>query len=182
VASDSFLDRPACTAADAPACVPDKPGVYAIFVSDARVLPKPFSTILGQQSTDLVYIGKAGGSLHRRLIKQDLEHRRAASFFRGLGAVLGYRPQQGSLFECVNKYNYRFSPSDEDEIRSWIRRHLGVNWDAAIPPVDKELIGLHRPILNITDNPEPVPELLELRAECRRIAAMPPARGGIRAT
>jgi hypothetical protein len=85
------------TAADAPEVVPVKAGYYAIFIDNAAALPSPFRELLVQRATRLIYIGIANRSPHERLVEQDLRHREPSTFFRGMGAILGYRSVAGSL-------------------------------------------------------------------------------------
>ena len=173
-AANRALSRPKCTAAEAPDRVPCGPGYYAIYVDDAGNLPSPYCDLLLRRRTDLMYIGIATVSLYQRLVQQDLRHQSPSTFFRGIGPILGYRPQRGSLVGMKNQKNYRFSVADTAAIILWIYAHLSVSWLEAKPAlkgIEASLIGLHRPILNTTHNPERVPELAPLRAECRRIAA-----------
>lgn len=153
---------------------PDAPGLYAIFVDSAASLPAPFGAILAGRDTTLIYIGKAGGSLQQRLCEEELQNRRKATFFRSLGAVLGYRPPPGSLIGQKNQRNYSFSPTDTAAIIAWIDAHLAVRW-VALPKAETEayerrLIPQLRPLLNLKDNPASLPELKALREECQRIA------------
>jgi hypothetical protein len=180
-AVERLVSGPACTAAEAPARVPRNSGYYAVYVDDAKHLPSPYRDLLLQRVTDLVYIGIATTSLSQRLVEQDLRHRGPSTFFRGIGAILGYRPQQGSLVGRKNQNNYRFSVADTAAITRWIDAHLSISWAEAKPAhrrIESSLIRQHRPILNTTHNPESVAELAALRAECRRIAAETPGPAG----
>jgi hypothetical protein len=175
---DLLVSEPRYAAAEASERVPNGPGYYAIFIDQATSLPNPYADLLLQRATRLIYVGIATVSLHKRLVEQDLRHRRPSTFFRGIGPILGYRPPRGSLVGRRNQNNYRFSESDTAEIISWINEHLSVNWveaDAALPATEACLIRAHQPILNTRHNPEPVPELAALRDECRRIARKPPS-------
>src|SRR5947209_2881242 len=79
------------------AIVPPKPSFYSIFVDTPYSLSSPFDRCLRAKQTCLIYIGVASRSLQGRLIEQDLWHRNPSTFFRGIGAILGYRPAVGSL-------------------------------------------------------------------------------------
>ena len=127
-----------------------------------------------ERGGQLVYVGKAGDDLYGRLIEQDLRHRRPSTFFRGLGAVLGYRPPAGSLRGKKNQSNYKFSATDTQSIIDWIDTHLSVNCVvlAAGTPEQHEpkIIRELTPLLNSKHNPKALRQLAELREECRRIA------------
>jgi hypothetical protein len=161
-----------CTAGEAKQRVPPRPGFYAIFVDSADSLRPPFDKILRDQQTDLLYIGIATRSLVKRLVNKDLHHRSPSSFFRSLGAVLEFRPRVGSLKGKKNQCNYNFRPF-EGEIIQWIEKHLTIRWICASPALGAEeatAIKQYRPILNIQHNPNPAPELIALREECRSLA------------
>jgi hypothetical protein len=155
--------------------VPDASGIYAIFVDDARALPRFLSGRLSDGSQRPLYIGQASVSLRLRLIEQDLRHRKPSTFFRGLGAVLGYRPPAGSLKGRKDQTNYKFSPGDTLRICGWIEDHLLVSW-RKFPPqqldeAERALVAEWRPPLNTIHSPESVAELAQLRKLCRLIAA-----------
>ena len=153
--------------------VPDKPGYYSIWVDKANSLPEPFSTELRIRKSNLLYIGIASGSLKSRLVEQELQHKKPATFFRSLGAVLGYRPAKGSLANKTNKSNYRFSISDSEEIKEWIKRHLKIQFasvDIIERNIESTIIRESVPLFNGTHNPKKSGELSKLRSECRRIA------------
>lgn len=153
----------------------DVTGLYAIFVDSADNLPDPYRHRLLQNATTLIYVGKAGTCLHTRLVLQDLQHRNPATFFRGLGAILGYRPPRGSLKHANKTNNYKFSLNDTSRIIKWIDEHLRI---LCVPMMCEEIVKWEkiairelRPLLNSTHNPDRTPELAALREECRRIAA-----------
>lgn len=153
--------------------VPAKPGFYSIFVDNAENVPKPFNQILCEKKTQLLYIGVASVSLYERLIEQDLRHKSPSTFFRGIGAILGFRPPVGSLVGKGNQNNYKFSLSDTTAIDDWNRNHLSVRFivadTAAFPHAEKWAIVRNCPILNTVHNPGRVKELAELRNLCRSI-------------
>ena len=151
--------RPAGTIGeDAPA----GPGIYAIRLHTGSSLPEPFETLLAARGSRLMYIGKAT-SLNSRMLRNELRGRGHGTFFRSIGAVLGFRPLAGSLTEKVNKQNYSFAKPDRDSIVAWISANLEVSW--------RELsLDEVRPLLNLDGNPLALVELDELRVLCRRIA------------
>src|SRR3990167_6143329 len=161
-------------AAQAEQVVPTAPGMYAIFTDSPALLPEPFASRLRSRDTTLVYIGIASGSLRTRLVEQDLRHRSPSTFFRGIGAVLGFRPAAGSLVGKKNQRNYRFSVTDTAAVIEWINQNLSVRWltvdPTSLASAEKHAIRTHRPLLNTVDNPDPMPELAALRALCRSIA------------
>jgi hypothetical protein len=154
--------------------VDDQPGLYAIFVDDPKSLSEPFASKLIRRGSHLLYVGRAKDSLSARLIDQELRHKRAATFFRSIGAILGFRPQMGSLRDKTNQRNYRFSKSDTSQIVTWVDKHLLVSWlpmdIADLAQIEPEVIHDLRPLLNTTHNPDCCAELARLRDLCRRIA------------
>lgn len=165
---------PSARAAQAEQIVPRVPGMYAIFVDAPSLLPDPFASRLNHRATTLIYIGLASGSLQTRLVEQDLRHRNPSTFFRGIGAVLGFRPRVGSLVGMKNQKNYRFVPDDTARIIDWINKNLSIRWlvwdPKTLSSAEKHAIHTHRPLLNTSHNPDPIAELAALRVLCRDIA------------
>lgn len=158
------------------AVVPDAFGVYAIRLSRAGELPKPFQTLLDERTTRLIYIGQAEDqTLLKRLLGNELRARGNGTFIRSIGAVLGYRPPFGSLAGRVRIQNYRFAPTDRVAIVEWINANLEVSWNALpqteVHSVELALIREYTPLLNLQHNPRALPMLAALRAECRAMAA-----------
>ncbi|MGH7584177.1 MAG: GIY-YIG nuclease family protein [Gemmatimonadales bacterium] len=153
--------------------VPLTPGYYGIYLDHVDTIRPLLPTDVPKQR--LIYIGIATTSLRDRLIHQALRHQSPASFFRSVGAVLGYRPPKGSLVGRKNQQNYAFSLGDRDRIRLWIERHPLVSWVSVEPlgHIEKSLIAEMRPLFNIQRNPEPCELLMNLRQECRHIARTP---------
>lgn len=140
---------------------------------DTSALPEPFKTHSEKRGHDLIYLGIATESLRCRFRDQELRARGHGTFFRSVGAVLGYRPPAGSLAGKSNTRNYRFAPTDAQAIIGWINANLLVNWvefSGAHAAEESALIGKHLPLLNLQRNPAALPELSALRAECVRIA------------
>lgn len=137
-------------------------------------MPKLYADVLRQRNTNLIYVGKATVSLNTRLVDQDLRHKRASTFFRGIGSVLGFTPPVGSLINAKNNNNYKFSKEDTGTIISWINTNLQISWEV----LDVEKVELHEPIIistlcplfNTNHNPIALAELAELRDKCRKIA------------
>ncbi|MCM1531722.1 MAG: hypothetical protein NC048_04185 [Bacteroides sp.] len=153
--------------------VPDVPGLYAIRVKNPDKLPKEFRNELKNRNDNLLYIGQASQSLRKRLWEEELHARRHATFFRTIGAVLGYLPPKGSLKGKKNQNNYRFSADDNAKIIKWIEENLMINFMECrdnITPMEKELIKVYTPLMNIQDNPTPFGLLQELRNKCRETA------------
>ncbi|WP_058302156.1 GIY-YIG nuclease family protein [Gorillibacterium timonense] len=156
-------------ARDAEQYVPGQPGVYCIAISDVNLLTDPFRTELITRNHKILYVGQASNSLLERLVHQDLRHKSPASFFRSIGAVIGYRPVKGF------SKNYKFSVEDTMKIINWINVNLFVSWHI----VDKELLDVTeralindlKPIMNIKDNPYKLKELQDLRKQCRQFAS-----------
>lgn len=159
--------------------VPEQLGLYAIRVTSADALPDPFRRHALNRNSRLIYIGEATKqTLGDRLTRNELGGRGHGTFFRSIGAVLGYRPLPGSLAHLKNQRNFRFSPADVAEIKHWIAANLEASWislKAAIHDTEVALIRGHTPLLNIRDNPAALPELVALRGLCREIAQTPNA-------
>lgn len=152
--------------------VPKQPGLYAIFIREPKKLPDQFKKLLTLQNTKLIYVGKASIDLHKRLIKQDLKHQGPSTFFRSLGAVLGYRPPFGSLRNINNKNNYKFNREDTKKIITWIDNNLCVSWYELDRPetIEPNIIKHLKPAFNLKYNPNAITELYILRSECKKIA------------
>lgn len=150
---------------------PNVPGLYAIRIEDVDVLPKAISNELKKREHDILYIGIASKSIRERLWEHELNFKNNATFFRSIGAILGYRPSEGSLRLCSN--NYKFSKSDKEKIITWIKEHLLVNfikYDSQLSDVEKIFINKYKPILNIRNNPYKLKYVEDLRRECVTIA------------
>jgi GIY-YIG catalytic domain len=171
---DALMAAHRLTPKQAEKSLPERPGVYAIFVENAESLPQPFADLHKGHESDPVYIGKASSSIQKRCHDQDLRHKSAATFFRTIGAVLGYTPPKGSLIGKKNKNNYKFSSADTAKIIKWLDEHVTVS-AIEVPPdqiktVEPELIRTVMPLLNTQCNPQALPELAQLREHCRQIA------------
>lgn len=147
-------------------------GLYAIRVVDVSNLPAPFS-VLAERVDGLLYIGKAAGSLRERLVEQELQAIGHGTFFRSIGAVLGYRPVPGSLVGKSNQNNFTFAARDRLGIRNWLGHHaeasaVAVSCDLA--EAERDLIRRHTPLLNLDHNPRALRELVDARETCRDIA------------
>ncbi|MCU0388968.1 MAG: HTH domain-containing protein [Chitinophagaceae bacterium] len=157
---------------DADELIPDKPGLYCLRLKSGSRLPEPFQKALEDRKHNIIYIGIASQSLHKRLM-QELRAKGHGTFFRSLGAVLGFRPEKGSLTDKANKRNYTFSAKDEKTIINWINQHLLVNWinyEGDFESFETYLIEKYLPLLNLDKNPAALKALSDLRAECVRIA------------
>ncbi|WP_334147603.1 GIY-YIG nuclease family protein [Microbacterium sp.] len=150
--------------------VPDRFGLYAIRVHQGAALPSPFGDIARERESNLIYLGAATRqTLKKRFLGNELRGQGHGTFFRSLGAVLGYRPAVGSLVGKANQRNYRFSPADSATIVEWINANVDVSWvpfDDGVHFTEVALIRAHRPLLNLRDNPAALPQLSELRALC----------------
>lgn len=147
--------------------IPESPGLYCIKIRKGVSLPKEFGII---REDGIIYIGQASVSLRERLWEEELNHRKAATFFRSMGAVLGFLPPKGSLVNKKNKKNYRFSEADTQKIIEWMRRSLLVNFlvvnPAQLNRVEKDMIKKYRPLVNIKHNPAPSVALKVARKRC----------------
>lgn len=153
--------------------VPDASGLYCIRITDVNRLPSPFNSILKERNHNIIYIGIASQSLSKRFLNQELRAKGHGTFFRSIGAVLGYLPPKGSLVEKKNKRNYKFSPKDEEKIIDWMNTNLAVNWveiNSNLENIETFLINKYEPLLNLAKNPVALEILSELRKECLNIA------------
>lgn len=156
--------------------VPAEYGLYALRLRVGVELPAPFDLALMAQPHRLIYLGEARTqTLRRRPLANELRARGNGTFFRSIGAVLGYRPPFGSLAGKARVQNYRFSPTDRDAIVARLNENIEVSWieipQSEIHAAEVALISAHAPLLNLRDNPRVLDELSALRGKCRRIAA-----------
>lgn len=147
--------------------VPELPGLYCIKLREGVRFPKDFGPI---REDGIIYIGKSESStLRKRLWEEELNYKRPATFFRSIGAMLGYLPPKGSLFGKSTR-NYKFSNTDEEKIRQWMKSNLLVNCIPVdvkfIEKIEKELIGKYCPLVNIKDNPSASDKLKNAREVC----------------
>jgi hypothetical protein len=153
--------------------VSNNPGLYCIRIAKTENLPNPFNRIINERNHNIVYIGIASESLSKRILNQELRAKGHGTFFRSIGAILGFRPPKGSLVDRKNKRNYTFSHSDESKIIGWINNNLIVNWveySEELDNLETKLIVKYLPLLNIAKNPMALKEVSDLRAECVKIA------------
>ena len=150
--------------------VPDVPGLYCIKLRKGVRLPAKYGKV---REDGVIYIGKAD-NLRERLWEEELSHKRPATFFRGIGAILDYLPPKGSLIGYANQKNYKFSPEDTSAIIKWMKLSLVVNWIQLTPSLildtEKELIVKYAPMMNTTHNPHKNKELAAARKRCREYA------------
>lgn len=152
--------------------IPCTAGLYCILAgSGSDDFLSPFADLLKQRGNPLLYIGKAGDrGLRKRLLNEELRGIGPGTFFRSLGVVLGHAQHVKPLSPASR--NFRFG--NAQEIANWCRRNLWIAWKptpaASVEEEEKALIGEHRPLFNLRDNPEKVAELSRLRADCVRLA------------
>lgn len=152
--------------------IPDTPGLYAIRIKDISMIPQPFSDELQKRGHDILYIGKASRSLRDRLWCQELNHKNSATFFRSIGAILGFRPIRGSLYGKDTR-NYKFTIEDTNIIKRWIKDNLLINIQIQqdnIEDTETLLIQKYHPIINISKNPYKMKIMSVLRDDCVKIA------------
>lgn len=153
--------------------VPDETGFYCIRLAKGSKLNARYHNHLINREHAIIYIGKAENqSLKKRFLGQELRAKGHGTFFRSIGAVLGFLPEKGSLLVAKNKNNYTFTTAEEKKIIAWINEHLEVNWitykgDFSI---EKKWIASCCPLLNDTHNPQKLAELRADKAYCRAVA------------
>ena len=161
------------TISECEATIPDAPGIYCVRIKDISALDALFSNVLSERNHTIIYIGIASKSLRKRFLGQELRAKGHGTFFRTIGAVLGYLPEEGSLVGKRNQNNYKFSPAHEQEIIKWIEDHLIFNWVATskdLNTIEIRLIREHLPLLNIAGNPGVLNSVRVLRQKCKVIA------------
>ena len=153
--------------------IADKPGIYCIKLREGSILPSKYGKI---RKDRIIYIGIATKSLRKRLWQQELNHEQAATFFRSIGAILGYLPPKGSLYGKKTR-NYKFSPEDTDKIRKWMRQSLRINYllleETELEKTEDILIKKYTPLVNIKKNPNASEELIKVRQYCVDYAKEP---------
>lgn len=150
--------------------IPSSPGLYAIRIDKQNALPKEFEDALNERNHNILYIGITTSSLRKRLWEQELHLKNPATFFRSIGAILGYTPEPGSLKE--DSKNYKFSYNDCKKIELWMGEHLLVNFIEQYNNLEKtetDLIEKYKPIINIAKNPYKLDVLQQLRKRCVEI-------------
>lgn len=174
IENELILNNSFIRAGDIDNKVPNSTGFYCIrLVSDSK-LPKEYHSILNQREHRIIYIGKAEGqSLSKRFLNQELRSIGHGTFFRSIGAVLGYRPPKGSL--RLNQKNYRFAKDDITEIIDWINENLEVNWIeySGSFGIEEQVIQKYKPLLNIKHNPSKLSILSRDRGRCLSTARTP---------
>lgn len=153
--------------------IPNVFGIYVIKIRDIKKLPQVFRKVLQERKHNILYIGISKDSLRKRLWGDELHLKGPGTFFRSLGAVLGYLPESGSLKERENKRNYKFSEHDSAEIIGWIEDNLEVNFVAHsdnLEEIERSLIVKYLPLLNLDKNPAKLDELVRLRRRCEAVA------------
>ena len=159
--------------------IPEKPGLYCIRIKKSNTLNATLVKLLKERNHNIIYIGLASKNLRKRFLNQELRAKGHGTFFRSLGAVLGYHPEFGSLLDKSNQNNYKFSKQDEVEIIKWMDKNLVINWVEVsnnLNGIEDELIKTYLPLLNIAGNPGVLNDVIQARNKCKEIA-----RGTIKA-
>lgn len=146
--------------------IPNESGIYCIKLRENSTLPSKYGKICEDR---IIYIGIASKSLRERLWEEELNHKRAATFFRSIGAMLDYLPPKGSLYGKKTR-NYKFSLEDTDKIQKWMKQSLRVNFikveNSEIDNIEDSLIKKYTPLVNISKNPKASEELKKARQRC----------------
>jgi hypothetical protein len=146
--------------------LPEKPGIYAIFIDHPDSLPEPFRSCLEKRGNqNLIYVGQAAKNLRTRVWKQECLHQKPGSFFRSVGVILGYISSRGGK-------NFEFDDEDKVKVIEWIKQHLSVGWTtgiegATIDHAEMTLINQSCPLLNLKHNPQRLSRLRKLRSRSR---------------
>lgn len=148
-------------------------GLYAIRICDPKNFHSELSGEVSSTKDVLIYIGKASKSLKVRL-EQELRGKGHGTFFRSIGAVLGYKPKKGSLKDKSNKNNFKFSEKgDQEKIIKWVNSNLFYNYKEeadGIEEKERKLIEKYQPLLNLQNNTNKSSFLQEKRKKCLELA------------
>jgi hypothetical protein len=153
--------------------IPEQTGFYCIKLTKGSKLPTMYQVHLNSREHQIIYIGKTEGqTLKKRFLGQELRAKGHGTFFRSIGAVLGFLPETGSMKNAKNKNNYKFKPNDEQKIINWINQNLEVNWVTYTGDfsVESHWISKYCPLLNDSHNPLKLNELRIDKANCRKVA------------
>ncbi len=153
--------------------IPNIPGIYCIRINQINKLPEDLANVLKLRNHNILYFGIASESLKKRFLNQELRAKGHGTFFRSIGAILGYKPEKGSLLLKSNKRNFKFKKEDEKLIIDWINTNLRINWINTyndLSNFESRLIVKYKPLINIAKNPNALEAISELRSECVRIA------------
>lgn len=147
-------------------------GIYALRIKNISTFPLQLTNEIEYKESLIIYIGKASKNLGRRL-EEECRGKSHGTFFRGIGAILNFKPSKGSLIGKSNLNNYKYSLADSEKIINWMNENLQFDYLKAeknIDFIEKDLIKHFQPILNTTHNPKKSKYLAMLRKECRIIA------------
>lgn len=147
-------------------------GFYCIKLKKNSKLPDRYQSILEKRKYKYIYIGKAEGQTLRERLAQELELKKAGTFFRSIGCVLEYFPIKGHLKGKSNQNNFKFSKEDKSEIIKWLKDNVELsiaNYSGDFN-IESVLIKKYCPLLNDTHNPMKLQELKNDKNICRKIA------------
>jgi len=147
-------------------------GLYCIRLQKHSKLPERYQNILDKRKHKLIYIGKAEGQSLGARLSQEIEHKKPGTFFRSIGCVLKYLPMKGHLNGKSNQNNFKFSKDNTAEIVKWLKANVEISIVQYTNSFDieNELIRKYCPLLNDTHNLLRLQELIDDKAECRKIA------------
>ncbi|GGG66216.1 GIY-YIG nuclease family protein [Epilithonimonas arachidiradicis] len=143
-------------------------GLYSLRLKEKCLLPKPFQQFLSEREHQIIYVGKAQGQTLKERLNQELFAKGHGTFFRSIGAVLGYLPEAGSLHGKSNQNNYKFIKEDQKKIIFWIENNLEIAvFKTSNFEEEKHLICKLKPLLNDSHNPLALAELRMAKDKCR---------------
>lgn len=147
-------------------------GFYCVKLKEKSSLPEKYDRILAKRAHRYIYIGKAEKQSLAGRLGQEIKHVSPGTFFRSIGAVLGYLPIQGHLVDKANQNNYKFSREDTSSIVEWLITNVEISIvnHSGDFEVEKYLIRDVKPLLNDAHNPLSLDELRIDKALCRAIA------------
>lgn len=140
--------------------VPDSPGLYAVVAQDPDVVRTELRLDPSVSRGDVLYIGKAEGSLRARLEGKHFADGGTAhsTLRRTLAALLVDRLDLEPV-AVASAGRFTLTPESGEQLTTWMRRHLAVRvWQAPagfaqVTPlggIEKPVIDTHTPPLNLT--------------------------------
>ena len=170
--------------------VPDSTGLYAVVAQDPDAVRAELRLDTSVSRSDVLYIGKAEGSLRARLERKHFAGGGTAhsTLRRTLAALLVDRLDLEPV-AVASAGRFTLTPESGEQLTTWMRRHLAVRvWQAPagfaeVTPlggIEKPVIDTHTPPLNLTyGGTSPEAQLLRQRIRKARTGLAEQAKRGV---